>query len=167
MVWKALWVTLLHCLELQPPSKSLQVVSTFWKPLHGCHKCHGVWQKESNWYWFLSVSTRWLYREGDSAIFPIAGANVPCPQVFLEPRCCWWLCLPGVGGVMLLSFFKKHSLGLCQESPSCSERLLARTVHAGMNYEAIPGYIYWVATTCHLSDNKCEKIKQYNSIEKD
>lgn len=44
--------------------------------------------------------------------------------------------------VMLLRFFKKHSLGLCQESPSCSERLLARTVHAGMNYEAIPGYIY-------------------------
>lgn len=48
----------------------------------------------------------------------------------------------GGGVVMLLRFFKKHSLGLCQESPSCSERLLARTVHAGMNYEAMPGYIY-------------------------
>ena len=45
--------------------------------------------------------------------------------------------LPGVEE--LLRFFKKHILSLCPESPTCSERLLARTVHAGVNYEVTQG----------------------------
>lgn len=80
-----------------PFSKSLQVISTFWKPLHDCHKSHDDWQEESNQFWFMSVCVRWLYREGDLAIFLIAGANIPCPQVFLEPHCCWWHCCLGWG----------------------------------------------------------------------
>ena len=46
--------------------------------------------------------------------------------------------LPGVRE--MLRFFKKHILNLCPESPTCFERLLARTVHAGMNYEVTQGH---------------------------
>lgn len=47
------------------------------------------------------------------------------------------VCLPGLGS--LLRSLKKHNLGPCQSSPSCPERLLARTVHGGVNSEIVEG----------------------------
>ena len=125
---------------------------------------HDDWREESNQCWLVSVAVRWLYREGVLAIFPTAGANFSCPQGFLEPPCCWWLCPPGVEE--LLRFFKKHIPSLCPESPTCSERLLARTVHAGMNYGVTQGhkcillwdfYLYPFSSTWELM----ESIQQF------
>ena len=101
----------------------------------------------------LCVSTRWLYKEWDSAIFSPSQEQM---SLALESSwscsAAWWHCLPGVG--YLHRLFKEHNLGLCQVHPSCSERLLARTVPAGVNCEAVKGYrciLFWTIWLCSSS----------------
>lgn len=87
---------------------SLHTLKAFTWLSQGC----GDWQQESNWYRFMSLSTRCLYREGDSAIFsPLQGQTSPALKYFWS---------------------QKHNLSLCQASPCCSERHLATTVPAGV-----------------------------------
>lgn len=105
---------------------SLHALKAFTWLSQGC----GDWQQKSNWYKFMSLSTRCLYREGDSAIFsPLQGQTSSALKYFWSHPAAGD-CLPGVG--YLLRFFKKHNLSLCQASPCCSERHLATTVPAGV-----------------------------------
>lgn len=78
----------------------------------------------------MSVSTRCLYGEGDSAIFsPLQGqTSLALKYSWNHPAAGDYL--PGMES--LLRFFKKHNLSLCQVSPCCSERHLARTVPVGV-----------------------------------
>lgn len=128
------------------------MLCTLGKPLRGCYRVVVIDRKNPT-DTGLCVYTRWLYKEWDSAVFSPLQEQMP---LALKPSwsrsAAWWLYLPGVG--CLHRLFKEHNVALCQVHPSCSERLLARTVPAGVNCEAVKGYnciLFWTMYLCPSS----------------